>query len=168
MIFCSLQRLRLLFCEFDNLAVGDVVSVDCEPDKSAHFVPSLLACRAGIYVQQGEFFVVDYFKDVRVTVDHKADVVFGKQAFHAGPPFAGIPADVSEEHAYAFAVEYEEFVAETSHRAGVDIAAHGSDGANFRQTADDVIVADVAGMPYFIAVGEMEGITVVPPRVCVA
>ncbi len=75
---------------------------------------------------------------------------------------------MAQEHTHPLRFKHQFFGACAAHDAGVDVAA---DGAHHRghgaQALYDVDAADVAGVPYLVASGEMAGIAVVPGGVSV-
>ena len=96
MSLCCCILIELSLAEFDYLAVGGSAVGYGQFHQSANFLPSLLAGGSGIDVQEAELLVVDYFKDMRVSVDHQAYTLLFENTLHARTPAAGIAAYVGE------------------------------------------------------------------------
>lgn len=75
---------------------------------------------------------------------------------------------MSKEHLDILHLELEQFGAGPFHCSMVDVSADGSYRADFAEAFDDCDIADIAGVPDFVAVGKVQGISVVPIAVCVA
>lgn len=152
-----------LFAEFDDFKTADAAVVDGEADECADFLPSVIAGSAGIDMEQTELAVRHDFKDVGVAADHYVDSVGGKEVFDSGGIFPGIAGYVGEPYPQTLDFENFRFTASAAHVAVVDIAAHGTHHRrSVLKPSDNVDVADIAGMPDFVAVLEMDGIAVVP------
>ena len=123
---------------------------------------------SGVDVEQVEFAVVDYLEYMAVAGHHQSRAFLGKHAAYARGIASGIAADVGHEHFDVFALEGEEFGTTPAHHSGVDVATDSAETrADGEQTAIGVFVADVAGVLYLVAVGEMDGEAVIPARMCV-
>ena len=76
---------------------------------------------------------------------------------------SGISADVSEHHLHAVGGEYFHRAKAAAQVCAIDVAIHGTHhGRNRFEAVDNRFVADVACMPYFVAVLEILGVAVIP------
>lgn len=152
--------------ELDDFESGDSSAVDCQTDESALFLPTVVAGGSGVDVEESELMVGHDFKDVGVTADHEIDAIVEQLTFDSRRVASRIACNVGQPDADT--VDFKTFglSTATTHVAVVDVAP---DGANRRdylfESADDVNVADIAGVPNFVAVFEMDRVAVVPTRV---
>ena len=142
--------------------------VDIEFHECSDFLPSERAGRSGIDVEQAERLVVDHAQNMAVAGYHQRYSVFDERTPHSGTVVPRIASYVAEPHSHALAVEDLALIDAAAHHCVVDIAADGSDRRYLGEAFDDGVVADVAGVPDFPAVGEVSGIAVVPIGVGVA
>ena len=78
---------------------------------------------------------------------------------------AGIAPDVGHENVALLHFETEHIAKTQAYVAPVYIAAHGTHRAICGQAVNDKRAANVAGMPYLVAPGEMDKIFVIPTTV---
>lgn len=129
--------------------------VDFEAEECAFCLPALFAGGSGVDVEEVEGVVVDDFEDMGVSADEEVDFVVFEEGFHSGSIFSGVAADVGNQHAKSFELKYEEFGVFASDFSMIDVAADGSEGGDVFEFVAQVDVADVAGVPYFIALGKV-------------
>ena len=103
-----------------------------------------------------------------MSVDHKPDSLVGKQALHAARPATRIAAYVGKKHADALGIEDVKLGAFPPHHSVVRIAADCPYRGNGAKALHNIIISDVAGVPYLVAGAEVESIAVVPQTVGVA
>lgn len=151
------------FPEFDDFETGDMAIVKGEAEKGAHFLPSVVTGRPRIDMQHTKLMVGYDFQYVGVSANHQIDAVFGEDAFHSGCIFPGIAPDVGHPDPDTLNFKTFHLFTAAAHVAVVDIATHGpyDRGYSFKPT-DNVDVADIACVPYLIAILKVDCIAVVP------
>lgn len=102
------------------------------------------------------------FQYVGVTADHEFDFLSAKNRLDTRGIATGITADMRKPYSYAFDFELKHLGTYTAKDAMIDVSADSSHRSNGFKTAQNCFIADVAGVPYFITVGEVLGIAVVP------
>jgi hypothetical protein len=98
-----------------------------------------------------------------MTCYHNLWTSFYQHTAHSGSIASGIASDVGHPHFHAFDSETLYLRTSPSDLTAVDIAIHCSDHRRdaFKAT-DNVYIADISGVPYLIAVLEVQRITVIP------
>ena len=123
----------------------------------------MVAGGARIYVQTVELIVVHHFENVAVTAHKQAGAGIAQHLRHPRGVTSRIAAHMSHEHTRALGLKLLDKWKIAAALAGVDIAVDSPyHRAHLLETADDVDAADVAGVPDFVAVGEMVGKPFVP------
>ena len=157
-----------MFRHFYHFQIAYVAPIDFEAQQCAHLMETIDAGGSGIHGQHLQCVVVLHFQYVRMSADKQVWLVGQNFAIGLRAVTSGIAADVGHEHFDVFALEGEEFGTTPAHHSGVDVATDSAETrADGEQTAIGVFVADVAGVPYLVAVGEMDGEAVIPARMCV-
>ena len=151
------------------LAIPHVSAVDGKFYDCADTMPAGCAGRPGIDVEKVQLFVVNYFQYVGMPGNHQPDALLSKQRFHTLCPFAGIAAYVSEQNLNTLNTEYLKFTAFSAHHSMIDVSANGTHhGSNILKTLHYAIVANVAGMPYLIAIFKILSKAIIPAAMSVA
>ena len=84
-------------------------------------------------------------------------------AAYGGAVLAGVASNVGHHHVALLDLEPEHLTVAAAYLLPVDVAVHGAHGAMAFQLVYDKLTANVAGMPYLVAVGKMDQVLVVPP-----
>ncbi len=98
-----------------------------------------------------------------MSVHHQPDSLLRKHLFHPRSPSIGIASDMRQQDLDTLHGEYLQFSAFTSDHPVVDISADGPDHRhNLLQSLHNGVIADIPGMPHFIAIAEVLPKPVVP------
>ena len=155
--------------EFYHLAACDVAAVEGESDEGAHLLPSLLAGGTRIDGEQTQTAVRDDLEDVTVSAHEDFGLRQFQSRLDARRVSPWVSANVCHDHLYPFHSEYLGLLVESSQFGPINVAIHCSNlGPNGLQHRHERGVANVACMPYLVAVGKMLGIPVVPVAMSVA
>ena len=159
----TLSFFGLLCAELDDFEGGGGAGVDGEADEGALLVPSCLAGCARINVEMAQAMVGHHFEYVAVAAHHEAYSLVADGGGDAGVVAARVSGYVAEHHAQALYLEDFYFGTAACYCAMVDITSHGAHhGTHFLKSLDDGVVAYIAGVPYLVAVLEVECVAVVP------
>ena len=123
---------------------------------------------ARIDMQQMELMVGNHFQDMAVARNHESYPFLRQKFLHSGRIAARIAAYMRHPHLHALHLELLHLGAATRHVAVIDIAAHRTYGRDLLQAFKDADVAQIPGMPYLVAAGEMLPVAFVPAGMGVA
>jgi hypothetical protein len=139
------------------LQIPNLPLIQRQPDKRPDLVPTLLSACAGIDVEKTEFFIGHYFQDVGVTANEQsAGRRIGLQDFaYSRIVLAGIASDMCHKYGYAVAFKTKVLRHFPADYGVVYVPIYAPQGLERPQPVDDVHGADIAGVPYFIAFGEV-------------
>ena len=113
-------------------------------------------------MEQGEVAVVHHLCYMRMTGDEEAWRGCAQLARHGAVVTAGVAADVFHQHVDVFAAETELQGELAAHVRAVNVAVHAAQGSYGAEAVGNGERAEVAGVPYLVAVGEVVGETGVP------
>jgi hypothetical protein len=145
------------FTQFDNLEIGDDFVCQGESHEGFHLVPTFISASAGVDVQKIQVGVCHDFQDMGVAADEQAA---GRWIFTPYFPdpwviFPGVAADVGHEHRHSLTFEMEVKGYFIANGCVVDIAKNTAQGFECLQLVEHPDVSEIAGVPYFVTIGEV-------------
>ena len=123
------------------------------------------ACGTGVDVEKSELLVVHDLEDVAVTGNEELRWLGIEAAADAGIVMTWIAADMLYEYFDAFALEAVFLTEPLADVVTVDVAKHSPQGLYCGKPVGDVETADVACVPYFVALGEIGFVAWIPVAV---
>lgn len=82
---------------------------------------------------------------------------------YAGSITARIATDMSHDYPCSPGLEFEQFGTHSPNHTGISVSGHSPDpGTDSHEAAQSIVIADVAGVPYLVAVAEMGYEAIVP------
>lgn len=124
-------------------------------NERADLVETFPAAGAGIDVEQVKNGVGHDFEDVGMAADEEAGVFGGQDLFDPGGVLSRIAADMGEKDFHPFTGEMQVFGEALPQGAAVDISINRPQGFEGLQLIGYLYRTDIAGMPHFVAFGEM-------------
>ena len=125
------------------------------------------AGRSRVDVKVAVFVIVFHHEDMRMAGYHQPGLFAQDDLPGPGVVPAGRSSDVDHEHLYLLAIEQEMFAVFLPEQSPVDVAVHGPQRFEVVEPACRFTVADVAGMPDFMAVPEKIKDLFVQERMCI-
>ena len=138
---------------FDDFEVLNFGVGDFEAEEGADLVEALYACGSGVEGEHVVVWVVHYSENVAMSANEDFGFYGEDLAKCFCVVFARKTTDVGHEYLDAIDVEFEKFGEVVSDVLSIDVAMHSTKWGKGAEAVDYVERADVASMPYFIAIG---------------
>ena len=118
-------------------------------------MPALVACGAGVHVEALQLIVVHHFQDMGMPADEQLRGTGDELFFDVGCITGWVTADVRHVHFHAFALPAQLFGVYGADVVAIDIAVYTFQWFECAELLGKGDGAEIAGMPYFIALVEM-------------
>lgn len=176
MSFCSrggMER-RSITRQSYHLEVPHLAAIDGQADESAVLMPPLQTCRTRVYVQQTIRLIIHYLQDMGMSGYEKLRRFFSDLLENSTIITPRITADVLHKHLNVLAFESQYLWKHTQEIPSVSISLYRTHNAPFGivcraewcgKAINDLRRADVARMPYLIALVKVRQVAFVPIRV---
>ena len=140
-----------MFRHFYHFQIAYVAPIDFEAQQCAHLMETINAGGSGIHGQHLQCVVVLHFQYVRMSADKQVWLVGQNFAIGLRAVTSGIAADVGHQHIDLFAAKGQKFGIIEPNSAAIDVAVHGAQRAKCSQSLGQIVGADVATVPNFVA-----------------
>ena len=146
----------------DDFEVTELTLVGGEADERAHLMPALQTGSAGIDMQQVQLLVVLNLENVAVATDEELGRTGVELVADAPIVATGISSDVRHQDVCALAVPSQFLGIHQTEVTSVAVADDSTQRTELGQPLGYFHAADVAGMPYLVALGKVFEVFRVP------
>jgi hypothetical protein len=153
----ELHALPTSLAKFNDFQVTDFLLIHLKAQQRPHRVKTLLPCRTGIHVQEMglQCGVGHDAQDVRMPADEQVGRVVAELLAHGRIVLGRVTADVRHPNVQFFAHKSLVFKVLFPHIRAVNIPENRPKRLESGQPGGYLKLANVARVPYFVALGEM-------------
>ena len=142
--------------------------IDGEADQGADTMPALKTGGTGVDVEEMQLLVVLHLEDMAVATDEEGGRIGEELTGDAAVVASGIASDVGHQDRGSLAGPTEFLREHEAQVATIAVADHSTQRTEGGEAVGNFGAADVAGVPDFVALGEVLQVLVVPIGVGVA
>ena len=154
--------------KFHYLQIANIPAVDHHPHQRPYLLPTMRPGCPRIYMQQPQPLVIHHLQNMRMPAHHQPYTTVSQRPLHPWRILPRITPYMTQLHPYSLYLKLFHLAALSPYLPAIYIPAHGPNRRNYLpQTPQNADVTYVAGMPYLIAILEMNGIPLIPTRMCI-